>query len=146
MIEIGLNRGRCCDANSITSHDSRIEGSGGNTYVLRARNSFRMSFCSVPARRSGATPCRSAATRYIARMIGAVALIVKLTETSSSGEPSEQVRHVVGRVDRDADPPDLGEGGRVTGVVAELRRQVEGDGERRLAAVEQEAEPLVRLL
>ena len=37
------------DANSITSHDSRIDGSGGKTYVLRARNSFRMSFCSVPA-------------------------------------------------------------------------------------------------
>ena len=49
-----------------------------------------MSFCSVPARRSGATPCRSAATRYIARMIGAVALIVKLTETSSSGSPANR--------------------------------------------------------
>ena len=49
-----------------------------------------MSFCSVPARRSGATACRSAATRYIARMIGAVALIVKLTETSSSGSPANR--------------------------------------------------------
>ena len=40
-------------------------------------------------------------------MIEAVALIVKFTETSSSGRPSNSVRHVVGGVDRDAHATDL---------------------------------------
>ncbi len=79
-------------------------------------------------------------------MIGAVALIVKLTETLIQRQPVEQIDHVVGGVDRDPDPADLRAGQRVGGVVPELCRQVERDRQRRLAAFEQEAEPFVRLL
>ena len=61
--------------------------------------------------------------------MAAVALIVMLVLTSSSGMPSKQRLHVVERVDRHADPPDLARGHRVVGVVAHLGRQVEGDRE-----------------
>src|SRR5207253_7752476 len=49
------------------------------------------------------------------------------------------------RVDRDAGAADLAERARVVGVVAELRRQVEGDREAGLAALEEVAVPRVRL-
>ena len=58
----------------------------------------------------------------------------------------EQHLHVGERVDRDAGAPDLARGVRVVRVVAELRRQVECDREAGLAALEQVAEALVRLL
>ena len=58
----------------------------------------------------------------------------------------EEHLHVGERVDRDAGPPDLALGERVVRVVAELRRQVERDGEPGLAALEQVAEARVRLL
>ena len=58
----------------------------------------------------------------------------------------EEQLHVGDRVDRDAGAPDLAGRALVVGVVAELRRQVEGDREARLPAVEQVAEALVRLL
>ena len=58
----------------------------------------------------------------------------------------EEDAHVLDRVDRDARAADLPERDRVVRVVAELRRQVEGDREACLAEVEQVAEPLVRLL
>ena len=58
----------------------------------------------------------------------------------------EQDPHVRERVDRDAGAPDLAERARIVRVVAELRRQVEGDREPRLPAVEQVAVALVRLL
>ena len=57
----------------------------------------------------------------------------------------EQQLHVGNRVDRDTGAPDFAHGARIVGVVAELRRQVEGDGETGLAALEQVAEALVRL-
>ena len=60
-------------------------------------------------------------------------------------DPFEEELHVGDRVDRDAGPPHLAGGTRVVGVVAELRRKVEGDREARLAALEEIAEPLVRL-
>ena len=41
----------------------------------------------------------------------------------------EQLRHVVDRVDGDADAADLAGGERVIGVVAHLRRQIEGDAQ-----------------
>src|SRR4029079_14954088 len=54
--------------------------------------------------------------------------------------------HVGEAADRDADPPDLA--GRLlrVGVVTHLRRQVEGDGQPRLALLEEVPEPAVRLL
>ena len=58
----------------------------------------------------------------------------------------EHLFHVGERVDGDADLADLGVGDRVVGVVADLRRQVEGDGEAGLALREQELEALVGLL
>ena len=60
--------------------------------------------------------------------------------------PSSRRRHVLDRVDRDAGAADLAGGHGVVGVVAELRRQVEGDREAGLPVAEQGAEPLVRLL
>src|SRR5439155_2274721 len=61
-------------------------------------------------------------------------------------DPAEQELHVGERVDRDARPADLAGRPRVVGVVAELRREVERDGEAGLAALEQVAEAFVRLL
>ena len=58
----------------------------------------------------------------------------------------EQQLHVRDRVDRNAGSADLAERTRVVGVVAELRRQVEGDREAGLAALEQIAVAGVRLL
>src|SRR5581483_10099618 len=60
-------------------------------------------------------------------------------------DPLEQDLHVRERVDRDPGAPDLSLRARVVRVVADLRRQVEGDGEAVLAAGEQVAEPRVRL-
>ena len=40
--------GTCCVQNSITSHTSRTDGSGGKTNSFWAWNSFRMSFWMVP--------------------------------------------------------------------------------------------------
>ena len=61
-------------------------------------------------------------------------------------DAGEQDLHVGERVDRDAGPADLALGERIVGVVAELRRQIEGDREPGLAVREQVAVPLVRLL
>ena len=55
-------------------------------------------------------------------------------------QAGEQVHHVVGGVDGDADPPHLGPGHLVIGVVAELGGQVERDRQRGLPAAEQEVE------
>jgi hypothetical protein len=62
------------------------------------------------------------------------------------GQSREQIDHVVGGVDRDPDSSDLRPGQRVAGVVPQLCRQVERDGQRRLPTFEQEVEPFVRLL
>jgi hypothetical protein len=45
---------------SYMSTMSRIDGRGGKMYVPRARYSLMMSFCVVPWRRAGSTPCSSA--------------------------------------------------------------------------------------
>ena len=79
-------------------------------------------------------------------MIGAVALIVKFTETRSSGSPAN--RSTMSSAVSIATPtrPTSGRADGMAGVVAELRRQVERDGQRRLPAFQQEVEPFVRLL
>ena len=74
----------------------------------------------------------------------AVALIVIDVETRSSGMPSNSVRHVLDRVDRDADAADFAGGERVIGVVAHLRRQVERDAQAADALREQIAVAPVR--
>ena len=56
-------------------------------YVPRAMNSFRMSFCTVPWSLVRGIPCSSPTATYIARRIGAVALMVIEVETRSSGIP-----------------------------------------------------------
>ena len=61
----------------------------------------------------------------------AVALIVIDVETRSSGMPSKSVGHVLDRVDRDADAADFAGRERMVGVVAHLRRQIEGDAQAR---------------
>ena len=75
----------------------------------------------------------------------AVALIVIDVDTRSSGIPSNSSRHVLDRVDRHADPPDLAGRERVVGVVAHLRRQIERDAEAADALLKQVAVALVRL-
>ena len=61
-------------------------------------------------------------------------------------DPVEQDLHVGERVDRDPRASDLAFGHRVVGVVAELGRKVERDGDARLPAGEEVAEARVRLL
>ena len=56
-----------------------------------AMYSFSASFWSVPLRRSQATPCFSATTRYIAQMMLAGELMVIDTLTSPNGMPANSV-------------------------------------------------------
>ena len=108
--------------------------------------SLRMSFCTVPRSAVPGTPCclgdelveeqqerRRRVDRHRRRHVG-------------ERDAREQDLHVGERVDRDAGAPHLAARERIVGVVAELRRQVEGDREPRLAALEQVAVALVRLL
>ena len=53
--------------------------------------SFRMSFWTVPERRSRVTPCRSAAATYRATSVAAVELMVIEVETASIGIPENRV-------------------------------------------------------
>ena len=55
-----------------------------------------------------------------------MALIVIDVETRVERDAVEELRHVLERVDGDADAADLAGGERVIGVVADLRRQIEG--------------------
>ena len=59
-------------------------------YSFCAMYSLRMSFCNVPERRAQSAPCRSATTRYIAKIIAAGALIVIEVVTRSSSIPSNR--------------------------------------------------------
>ena len=61
-------------------------------------------------------------------------------------QPREQTLHVVDGVDRDARAPDLAVGDGIVGVVAELRREVEGDREAGLPPLQEVVEARVRLL
>ena len=57
----------------------------------------------------------------------------------------EERPHVVERADRHADPSDLALGARIVGVHTELGREIEGDAQAGLAALEQEAVAAVAL-
>ena len=57
----------------------------------------------------------------------------------------EELGHVLDRIDRDADAADFSGGQRVVGVVAHLRRQVEGDAQAADALREEVTVSLVRL-
>jgi hypothetical protein len=54
-------------------------------------NSFRMSFCRVPASCAGWTPCSSAATMYIAITGSTAPFMVMETDIRSSGMPSNRI-------------------------------------------------------
>src|SRR5450756_874820 len=74
--------------NSMVSTTSRTEGVGGNMYSFWAMNSLRMSFCMVPAKRALGMPRFSAATMYMAQMMGAGPLMVMEVVISPNGMPS----------------------------------------------------------
>ena len=74
-----------------------------------------------------------------------MALIVIDVLTSPERDAAEERLHVGERADRHADPADLSLRPRRVGVVAHLRRQVEGDRQPRLALLEEVLEPPVRL-
>src|SRR5262245_55243281 len=57
----------------------------------------------------------------------------------------EECSHVVDRVDRDANTPDLAEAARVVGVAPHLRREIERDREAGLTLPEQISVAFVRL-
>ena len=86
---IALNRGISRLQYSTRSPTSLIDGSGGKIQVPRAMYSFRMSFWIVPRSFFGSTPCFFPTRTYIARMIGAVALIVNEVEIWSRPIPSK---------------------------------------------------------
>src|SRR5204863_5439570 len=73
---MGFHFGVSRTHHATTSVVSRIDGSGGNTYVPRDRNSLRMSFWVVPASDALGAPCSSATATYSASSHIAVALIV----------------------------------------------------------------------
>ena len=90
-----------------------------------------MSFWIVPDSCRQATPCRRATATYSASRMIAVALIVIDVETAIERDAVEQRRHVLDRIDRDADAADLAGRQRMIRVVAHLRRQIEGDAQAR---------------
>ena len=69
---------------------TRIDGPGGKSHSFWAMYSLRMSFWFVPSSSSGATPCFSAATTYMASRTIAGALMVIEVETSPMGMPSKR--------------------------------------------------------
>ncbi len=77
--------------NAKTSVTSRIDGRGGKMYSFCAMNSLRMSFWIVPEIFFQSAPCRSATTRYIAKIIAAGELIVIDVVMSPSAMPSNSV-------------------------------------------------------
>ena len=109
-------------------------------------NSLRMSFWTVPASAPGATPCSSAATMYIAITGSTAPFMVIDTDIRSSGIPSNRTLHVLDRVDGDAGLADVAGDPRVVGVVAAVGREVERDGQPRLARFEVAAVERVRFL
>ena len=86
--EIALNRGISLLQNSTQSPTSLIDGAGGKIQVPRAMNSLRISFWIVPRSFLVSTPCFRATRAYMARMIGAIALMVKEVEIPSREMPS----------------------------------------------------------
>ncbi len=70
---------------------SRIDGRGGKMNSFCAMNSLRMSFWIVPDSVFQPAPCRSATTRYMAKIIAAGELIVIEVVMSPTGIPSNSV-------------------------------------------------------
>src|SRR6266508_3105829 len=103
-------------------------------YVPRAMYSLRMSFWTAPASLSAATPCFSAIAMDRASRMGAV-----------ERDAREELFHVLEARDGHADLADVALCHRVVGVVAHLRRQVEGDREARLPLLEEVAVAAVGL-
>ena len=83
-----FQRGTSRVQNANTSVTSRMEGRGGKMYSFCAMNSFRMSFWIVPESVCHDAPCRSATTRYIAKIMAAGELMVIEVVTSPSGMAS----------------------------------------------------------
>jgi len=78
-------------ANSTVSVTRSREGSGGITHSFWAMNSLSMSFWKVPRSSSRGIPFRSASATYIAKITGALGLIVKLVDTSPMSMPSKRI-------------------------------------------------------
>ena len=98
-------------------------------YVPRATYSLRMSFCTVPASAdSGDT--LSLGDGDVQRQQDDRRRVDRHRRRDAvERNPVEERRHVVDRIDRDADAPDFAGGERVIRVVADLRRQIEGDAQ-----------------
>ncbi len=88
---MGLMFGVSSTANSTVSVTVWSDGSGGMTHSFCAMNSFSMSFWKVPRISSRGTPCWSASATYMAKMTGALGLMVKDVETSSKSMPSKRI-------------------------------------------------------
>ncbi len=115
-------------------------------YSFCAMYSFRMSFCSVPERRSQSTPCCSATARYMAQITEAGELMVIETVTSPSGMPRKRISmsssEEMGAPHLPTSPSLIG----VVGVVAHQGGQIEGHGKAGLALGEQVVVAAVGLL
>ena len=83
-----FHRGISRVPHSTVSVTSLSDGAGGKMYSFWAMNSLRMSFWSVPASWARGTPIFSAATTYMAQIIGAGELMVIEVEISPTGRPS----------------------------------------------------------
>src|ERR1700675_2818910 len=113
-------------------------------YSFCAMYSLRMSFCSVPEIFFQSAPCFSATTRYIAQSTLAGELMVIDVVIFFEGDAVEQNLHIFERVDGHAALTDFAFAGRVVGVVAHERWQIEGNGESAAAVFEKIFVTLVR--
>ena len=143
---IALNRGISLLQYSTRSPTSLIDGSGGKIQVPRAMYSLRMSFWIVPRSFLVSTPCFWATRTYMARMIGAVALIVKDVEIPSREMPVVDPLEVIEGVHGDAELSHIVFRQRHVGIEADLGRQIEGQAQARLTVLQQVLEALVGAL
>src|SRR6476620_11598733 len=90
-MEMELYFGTLSAQNLKMSVISLMEGRGGKMYSFWAMYSLRMSFCSVPEIFFQSAPSFSATTRYMAKRMGEVELMVMETVTSSRLIPSKIV-------------------------------------------------------
>ncbi len=130
---IGFHFGVFSTLHAIMSVMSRIEGSGGKTYVPRERYSLMMSFWVVPLSSRRSAPCSSATVTYRASSHIAVALMVIEVFMRSSGMPSSRARMSPRWTTGTPTLPTSPARERGVRVVARLRGQVERDGEAGLA-------------
>ena len=88
-----------------------------------------MSFWIVPDSAPSATPCRLRDGDVEREQDDRRRVDRHRRRDAVERDAVEQRRHVLDRVDRDADAADLAGGQRMVGVVAHLRRQIEGDAQ-----------------